>query len=102
FYPITVRYRSLADVPARLQVWWEAPSFAAEVVPAWRFGHTAAHRSPALEADQQAATGRALAGQLGCARCHAGALPAGTDRPPGRAIGGPRARVCRLSLRSGR
>jgi cytochrome c551/c552 len=82
-YPLTIRYRSLADVPARFQLWWEAPSFATETIPAWKFGHVAAQRSPALEADVQAARGRVVAGQMGCARCHAAALPSVTHPPPG-------------------
>src|SRR5262249_32625488 len=36
YYRLEVRYRSLVDVPARLQLWWEAPSFAAEPLPSWR------------------------------------------------------------------
>ena len=35
-YSLTIKYRSLADVPARLQLWWESPAFAAEPIPAWR------------------------------------------------------------------
>src|SRR6476659_10043362 len=45
YYRLTVRYRSQADVPARLQLWWEGPSFAREPVPAWRLGHIASDLS---------------------------------------------------------
>jgi mono/diheme cytochrome c family protein len=86
YYPLTVRYRSLADVPARLQLWWEGPSFAAEVIPAWRFGHVGKELSPATKQDTLAARGQALAGKFGCARCHVSAMPAVTDPPPGPAL----------------
>jgi hypothetical protein len=83
YYPLTVRYRSLPDVPARLQLWWEGPSFAPEPVPAWRLGHLAAQRPPAVERDELAAHGRVAAGRYGCARCHQGAFPGVSDPPPG-------------------
>src|SRR4051812_12954051 len=70
YYPLTIRYRSLADVPGRLQLWWEGPSFAAEVIPAWRFGHVDKELSPPAKQDLLAARGRAFAGKFGCARCH--------------------------------
>ncbi|HEX3151632.1 MAG TPA: hypothetical protein VHR66_26395, partial [Gemmataceae bacterium] len=82
-YPLTIHYRSIADVPARFQLWWEAPSFAAETIPAWKFGHLAAQRLPALEADAQTVRGRDLVGQFGCARCHASTFPSVTAPPPG-------------------
>ncbi|MDB5306105.1 MAG: Cytochrome c [Gemmataceae bacterium] len=82
-YRLTVRYRSIADVPARLQLWWEGPSFAPEPLPAWRLGHLTADRSPALERADLAAEGRAAVGRFGCARCHQGAFPGVTDPPPG-------------------
>ncbi len=86
YYPLTIRYRSLADVPARLQLWWEGPSFAAETIPAWRLGHVVKDLSPAIRQDLLAARGRTLAGKFGCARCHASTFPAITDPPPGPAL----------------
>jgi mono/diheme cytochrome c family protein len=86
YYPLTIRYRSLADAPARLQLWWAGPSFAAEVIPAWRLGHVTTELSPAAKQDLLAARGRTLAGKLGCARCHASAFPAVIDPPPGLAL----------------
>src|SRR5207248_4715216 len=82
-YRVAVRYRSLADVPARLQLWWEGPTFAAEPLPPWRLGHLAADRTAAVEQDERAARGRDAVGRLGCARCHSGAFPAVSDPPPG-------------------
>jgi mono/diheme cytochrome c family protein len=82
-YRLTIRYRSLADVPARLQLWWEGPTFAEEPLPAWRLGHLAADRTPAAERDELAARGRDAVGRFGCARCHSGAFPAVSDPPPG-------------------
>ena len=37
-YRVSIRYRSVANVPARLQLMWEGKTFAREPVPAWRFG----------------------------------------------------------------
>ncbi|MBX9581231.1 MAG: hypothetical protein K2X87_13060, partial [Gemmataceae bacterium] len=82
-YPIAVRYRSLPDVPARLQLWWEGPAFAPEPLPAWKLGHLAGQRPPDLETDEFAARGKVEAGRYGCARCHLAAFPAVTDPPPG-------------------
>ena len=61
-YRFTIRLRSLKDVPARIQLWWEGPSFAREVIPAWRFSHVAAELSPATRTEEQAAIFRALTG----------------------------------------
>ncbi|MBO0699582.1 MAG: c-type cytochrome, partial [Zavarzinella sp.] len=83
YYRLTIRYRSVADVPARLQLWWEGPGFAREPVPAWRLGHIASEIPPASKQDVLAERGRDAAARFGCARCHAGALPAVTDPPPG-------------------
>ena len=82
-YTFTAKYRSLADVPARLQLWWEGEAFAREPLPAWRLGHRDADVPPAVKADQAAAVGRDATRALGCARCHAGAFPAVADPPPG-------------------
>jgi mono/diheme cytochrome c family protein/glucose/arabinose dehydrogenase len=83
YYRLTVRYRSLADVPARLQLWWEGPSFAREPLPAWRLGHTAVQLTPVVQKEELAARGRTAVGQFGCARCHQGAYPGVSDPPPG-------------------
>ena len=82
-YRVVIRYRSLDDVPARLQLWWEGPSFAREVIPAWRFGHISAELSPAAKQDELAERGRRAVGQFGCARCHSTALPSMDDPLPG-------------------
>jgi glucose/arabinose dehydrogenase/mono/diheme cytochrome c family protein len=83
YYPLTIRFRSLVDVPARLQLWWEGPSFAAEVIPAWRFGHVAKELSKPAQQDILRARGRTLVGRFGCTRCHASTFPAVMDPPPG-------------------
>ncbi len=82
-YRISIRYRSLADVPARLQIWWAGPGFASEPLPAWRLGHIVSELTPAAKQDDLAARGKQIAGKLGCARCHATSLPANDDLPPG-------------------
>src|SRR5262249_28245859 len=82
-YRIVVRYRSLAGVPARLQILWEGPSFAREPLPAWRLSHLVAEVSPAIAEEERVARGRDAAGRYGCARCHQGGFPGVTDPPPG-------------------
>src|SRR5262245_40936141 len=95
YYRLTIRYRSMTDIPARLQLWWEGPSFAREPVPAWRLGHVASELSPAGRQDLRAEQGRAAAGRLGCARCHSSALPDVTDPPPGPSLADVGKRVTR-------
>jgi len=82
-YRVTIRFRSLADVPARLQLWWEGPSFVREVIPAWRFGHINAELAPVARQEELAERGRTVVGRFGCARCHVGVLPAISAPPPG-------------------
>ena len=106
-YRLTVRYRSLADVPARLQIWWEGPTFAREPLPAWRLGHLPESVTPDWPASRVAGRGRDAVGRLGCARCHRGAFPGVTDPPPGPSLAdagrrlGPRL-AARLAGRPGR
>ena len=83
YYSIMIRYRTIDDVPARLQLWWDGPTFAAEPVPAWRLGHVVSELPLAAKRDALAAAGREAASGFGCARCHTSALPAIDDPPPG-------------------
>jgi glucose/arabinose dehydrogenase/mono/diheme cytochrome c family protein len=84
FYRFTVKYKSLADVPARLQIWWEGEAFAKEPLPAWRLYHEASDsKLKSVSDERQFESGRIAAGQFGCARCHSSALPAIHDPPPG-------------------
>jgi cytochrome c551/c552 len=85
-YRLTVRYRSLPGVPARLQLGWQAATFGREPLPAWLLQHLPAELPKDAAREQLAARGRELVGRLGCARCHARALPAVTDPPPGPAL----------------
>jgi mono/diheme cytochrome c family protein len=80
YYKFTVKYRSLADVPARLQLWWEGEAFAREPLPAWRLGHLG---EPVKGRISPSHHSRAAVGQFGCARCHQSAFPAVDDPPPG-------------------
>jgi hypothetical protein len=84
----TLRFRALAAVPARLQVWWEGKTFSREPLPDWRLHHLERELTPALQAGELQEKGRAVAGRLGCQRCHAGGLPGLDDPPPGPAIAG--------------
>jgi mono/diheme cytochrome c family protein len=83
YYRFELRYRSIADVPARLQVWWKGPSFIREPIPAWRLGHVESELLPAAKQEQLAMVGRSHVGRFGCARCHASAFPSVDDPPPG-------------------
>src|SRR5437016_6121048 len=77
-YPIRIEYRSLAGIPARLQLGWEGKTFAREPLPAWRLKHLVKDH-PAAE--DLASRGREAVAKFGCARCHASAFP-GVDDPP--------------------
>src|SRR5262249_23832448 len=78
-YPLRIQYRSLPGRPARLQLWWQGPTFTREPLPAWHLMHLAAARPPALAQEQLAEKGRTAVVQLGCARCHSRAFPAVTE-----------------------
>jgi glucose/arabinose dehydrogenase/mono/diheme cytochrome c family protein len=78
---IEVRYRSPASAPARLQLWWEGSEFSPEPLPPWRLFHRPAELPPAAVGDLLAEEGRVAARRLGCAGCHAPALP-GLGAPP--------------------
>jgi cbb3-type cytochrome oxidase cytochrome c subunit len=82
-YQVRIRYRSLAGVPARVQLWWEGKSFAREPLPASRLKHIPKELPETARAEELAMRGRDAVGRLGCARCHADALPAVRDAPPG-------------------
>jgi glucose/arabinose dehydrogenase len=106
-YSLKIRYRSLPDVPARLQIWWQGASFAREPLPAWQLKHLAApsprtplprgggegsHPAPSRPTPlppgggEESGQGRSAAWRFGCARCHADAFPGCTDPPPGPAL----------------
>src|SRR5262249_10117804 len=57
-YPARVRYRSVADRPARLQIWWEGPTFSREPLPAWHLYHGAAEVPDVLAQEQLVERGR--------------------------------------------
>lgn len=75
-HPLVVEFRSVAGVPARLQLWWEGVKFLREPLPAWRLFH---RESP----DDRIGRGREAVARLGCARCHPGAFPGVRDPAPG-------------------
>lgn len=83
WYPIVITFRSTTNVPARVQLWWQGPSFAREPIPAWRFGHILERRPNELQRDEQIEHGRQLSQQHGCGRCHSSAFPHASDRKPG-------------------
>jgi mono/diheme cytochrome c family protein/glucose/arabinose dehydrogenase len=82
-YRLRLEYRSLAGVPARLQLWWEGQAFAREPLPAWRLKHVARELPEAARQEELVARGRTAVGQMGCARCHQSAFPGVADPPPG-------------------
>src|SRR5205823_2578566 len=87
-YRIRIRYRSLAGVPARVQVCWEGKSFAREPLLASRLKHSPEKLPQAARQEELATRGREEAGRLGCARCHNQALPGVSDSPPGPSLAG--------------
>jgi cbb3-type cytochrome oxidase cytochrome c subunit len=82
-YRLKISYRSLADLPARLQLWWQGSNFSREPLSAWHLKHLAADSPPALAQEQLAEKGRLAAERFGCARCHSGAFPGICAPPPG-------------------
>jgi len=82
-YPVRIRYRSRAERPARLQLWWRGPTFSREPLPAWHLYHKAAEVPETLGREQLAERGRVAVERFGCARCHAGAFPGVAAPPPG-------------------
>ncbi|MBY0523030.1 MAG: hypothetical protein K2R98_06510 [Gemmataceae bacterium] len=97
-YRIKIQYRSLAQVPARLQIQWEGPSFAREPLPAWQLKHVAAEVPQAWKQDELTAQGRTAVAKLGCARCHGGAFPGVSEPPPGPSLADVDRRVNRAWL----
>jgi glucose/arabinose dehydrogenase/mono/diheme cytochrome c family protein len=82
-YRLRITYRSLAGVPARLQIGWQGPTFAREPLPAWHLKHEDKEVSEALRSEQLAARGRVASGRLGCARCHRSTFPGIAEASPG-------------------
>ncbi|MCE9534354.1 MAG: hypothetical protein K8T89_25010 [Planctomycetes bacterium] len=92
-YRLKIRYQSLDQAPARLQIWWRGDSFTREPLPAWRLKHVVKEVPARLSNDQLADQGRHLVGSLGCVRCHQSSLPGVSAAPPGPALGDLRQRV---------
>lgn len=82
-YRLHIRYRSLAGLPARLQIGWQAPSYGREPLPAWQLKHVKVEGVPAFDEEINVRPGRELAEQFGCARCHATAFPGLAGISPG-------------------
>jgi mono/diheme cytochrome c family protein len=85
-YALRIHYRSLKDMPARLQVWWQGANFAHEQLPAWQLKHLPATVTPAWRQEELVTEGRNAAARFGCARCHADGFPASVEPPPGPAL----------------
>jgi glucose/arabinose dehydrogenase len=90
---IRIHYRSLAGVPARLQVCWEGKSFAREPLPATRLNYVQKELPPAAAEQDLAERGREAVRRLGCSRCHGVAFPGAGDRAPGPSLADLGARV---------
>src|SRR5262249_51984842 len=97
-YRLRVQYRSLPDRPARLQVWWQGPTFTREPLAAWHLHHLAADVTDAVAQEQLAERGRVTVERLGCARCHGGPFPGVTAPPPGPSLADARGRIDRAWL----
>jgi mono/diheme cytochrome c family protein len=86
YYRLKLRFRSLPDVPARVQIWWRGPTFSLEAIPAWRFGHVGVDVPARVRDEEHVSEGKKLAGWFGCARCHGRAFPTVDESPPGPAL----------------
>jgi len=82
-YPLEIQYRSLANAPARIQIWWEGESFSAEPLAASRLRHASSAVPPGFQAQEKMEEGRELVRQFGCAQCHTEAFPSVAGTPPG-------------------
>lgn len=85
-YELEIRYRSLPDVPARLQIWWEGKTFAREPLPASRLKHLVRQEPETLKQEATVEKGRLSINRLGCARCHQSSFPGIDDIAPGPAL----------------
>jgi mono/diheme cytochrome c family protein/glucose/arabinose dehydrogenase/cytochrome c551/c552 len=97
-YRLRIAYRSLAGVPARLQIGWQGPTFSREPLPAWQLKHLAKEVSEPIRSEQLADRGRIAVGRLGCARCHRSAFPGITEAPPGPSLADVGHRISRTWL----
>jgi glucose/arabinose dehydrogenase/mono/diheme cytochrome c family protein len=87
-YRLQIRFRSLPNVPARLQLGWEGAHFAREPLPASRLRHHARDVPDAARHEELVSRGREAALRLGCGRCHPGAFPGLAAVPPGPSLAG--------------
>ncbi len=97
-YRLRIRYNSLPGLPARLQLWWQGPTFSREPLPAWHLHHVAADVPEAVAREQLAERGRVAVERFGCARCHRGAFPGVAAPPPGPSLADARRRLDRAWL----
>ncbi len=97
-YRLKVRYRSLEKLSARLQVWWQGPTFSAEPLPAWNLKHLAGDAGEEVTREQLAEKGRVMVERFGCVRCHSGAFPGVTAPPPGPSLADASRRLSRSWL----
>jgi mono/diheme cytochrome c family protein len=97
-YRLKIWYRSLAERPARLQIWWQGDAFSREPLPAWRLKHLAADLPPRFAQEELAEKGRRAIEQFGCARCHGGTFPGISALPPGPSLEDARRRINRSWL----
>jgi cytochrome c551/c552/glucose/arabinose dehydrogenase len=97
-YRLKITYRSLNERPARLQIWWQGPTFSPEPLAAWHLSHLTTDLTRAFQQDELAETGRLAVENLGCARCHSDAFPGVTESLPGPSLADVRGRIGRTWL----
>jgi cytochrome c551/c552 len=85
-YEVEIRYQSLSEVPARLQIWWEGKTFAREPLPASRLKHLVRQEPGTLKEESAVEKGRLSISRLGCARCHQSSFLGIDDVAPGPAL----------------
>ena len=95
YYRFRVRYHSLPDAPARLQIGWQGPTFAREPLPAWYLKHIPTELPAAFQREELIEHGRHAVGRFGCVRCHSTAFPGVNEPPPGPALADAGQRISR-------
>jgi mono/diheme cytochrome c family protein len=86
YHLLEVRFRALPQIPARVHVWWQGTTFAAEPLPASRLRHLTKQEPEALAQEFLRETGLQTIQRFGCARCHRDSFPGQGFPSPGPAL----------------
>jgi|GEM_PF-290976 len=94
-YSLEIEYKSLPNVPARVQLWWEGTTFSLEPLVASHLRHAPNQLGEDFHKWHTIERGRQQARIYGCAHCHHDAFPGIRAAPHGPALSDLRARVQR-------